>query len=188
MEDNSRYEEIGKNYRLFLSWRYGVIAAYFVLVWGTLNLSLNGLKIHDNISGLILIIASFICVFLWIADCRTRNIFRNLIEKGGTIENTKKGAYSVLDQLRVNGSKIFSQSMTIDGIFVIIFFSFFISGFILLTNDFIKYNALDSSYKFTNDIKCWTLLLGIGIPIIISSILMNLRRINKKKNEENVEK
>ena len=183
-DKNILYEEFGRNYRFFLTWRYGVFAAYFVLIWGTLNLSMNAIKIDDNISGLILVIASIISPLIWIADCRTRDIYRRLTEAGKEIEKGEGGAYTTLNGLRLKKFTIFSQSVTIDGMFLITLISFFSTGFILLRTNLIQYNAQDSSYIFNNNIDWCVASLGILIPALIGLILIILRRPNSNKRGE----
>jgi len=177
MEQIGFYEEIGKNYRFFLSWRYGVFAAYFVLLYGAFNLAQSTLSADIKVSGLILIIASIISFFLWIADCRTRVIYRNLLRSGSKIEKKNKGAYSTLNDIKLSNTFIFSQSMAINGLFSISFFIFFFIGFILLTANF-KYTISTSLLKqIDENIKCSNVVCGILSPLIILNILLIIKEI-----------
>lgn len=187
MEDNGFYQEIGKNFRFFLSWRYGVIAAYFFLIWGAYNLALNTIKISNQITGLLLIIASLISIFLWLAECRTRDIFRELIQKGKEIEkknpkvNKKSGAYSSLNMLRIHRLEIFSQSFSINCIFATSFITLFAFGYILM-NAYFKYIPPANLYDLIkSNISYLHLILSFNIPLITSILLIGYREINHKK-------
>jgi len=98
MSDNSsKYEEIGKNYRFFLSWRYGIFAAHLAVIWSSFSICHNLLEkgVDCGIIGLILLMSSIITLCLWIAEKRNRELYRTLINKGKLLEDSDNQAYSI---------------------------------------------------------------------------------------------
>ncbi len=113
-----KYEEIGKNYRFFLTWRYGIFAAHLVVLWSSFSLGFNLLekKVDPFVVGIILIIASIVILCLWIAELRNRELYRGLINRGKYLEDSEYQAYSILCELSKVRKKfrIITQSVSLD--------------------------------------------------------------------------
>lgn len=138
------YEEIGPNYRFFLAWRHAAFAGGLVILWGTCSLLISAYEKGVAIAWLIPLPASLALFSLWLADCRTRQIYRSLTLAGKALEDNNSGPYHALTDVGIQKdapwfpkkgkphSKLFSQSFALDcffvgsalGLLVVAFFAF----------------------------------------------------------------
>jgi hypothetical protein len=124
------YEEIGPNHRFFLAWRHAVFAGELVVLWGTCSLLTSAHEKGLVIAGLIPILASLATFCLWLADRRTRQIYRSLTEAGKTLEGSDPGPYHALTAIGIPRDapwfpnknktycKLFSQLFAVDCFFL----------------------------------------------------------------------
>jgi len=129
MKDKA-YEEIGPNYRFFLAWRHATFAGGLVILWGTCSLLTSAYEKGLAIAGLIPILASLAAFCLWLADRRTRQIYRSLTEAGKTLEGNEPGPYHALTDIGIPKDarffpkkgkplcRLFSQSFALDCFFL----------------------------------------------------------------------
>ncbi len=127
---NKAYEEIGPNYRFFLAWRHAAFAGGIVILWGTCSLLTSAYEKGLTIAWLIPILASLAAFCLWLADRRTRQIYRSLTKSGKALEENIPGPYHALTDIGIpeNASwfpknneplcKFFSQSFALDCFFL----------------------------------------------------------------------
>lgn len=81
-----RYEEVGRNYRFFLSWRQASFAAMVIAISTGMSLLISSLDSGGKELGFIpLIIAVGEFAFLMV-DFRTRQLYRSLVETGVELE------------------------------------------------------------------------------------------------------
>lgn len=124
------YEEIGPNYRFFLAWRHAAFAGGLVILWGTCSLLISAYEKGLTIAWLIPLPASLALFSLWLADRRTRQIYRSLTQAGMALEDNNPGPYHALTDIGIPKdapwfpkkdkplSKFFSQSFALDCFFV----------------------------------------------------------------------
>lgn len=181
-DSSSKYEEIGNNYRFYLSWRYGIFGGQLLLLWVVLKTLCNLCEKNVNplIIGLFLFGASVISLILWISDLRVRRIYRTLIYNGTRLEENGNYAYSTLHGLRKRRLKKwnpFSHSFSLDSIAFFNFSVFYSLGIIALNTD----NLL-KNFNFNISSFSWSILIfGILAVFIIIDPFM-LRYFYKKKN------
>lgn len=96
------YEEIGRNYRFFLNWRYALIAGYFVSL-GTIGKVLLGLwNKQPYILPIILLSILFgVTEFFYQLEIRNRDLYHYCTQQGRSIEEKLKikGVYTRLNEL-----------------------------------------------------------------------------------------
>jgi len=124
------YEEIGRNYRFFLAWRHAAFAAGLVIIWGTCSLVTSAYEKQMGIAWMIPISASLPIFCLWVADKRTRQIYRSLLEAGKALESSDRGSYHALSEISVSTNpagaphqgnppgSLFSHSFALDCFFL----------------------------------------------------------------------
>ena len=188
VDQSVKYEEIGKNYRFFLTWRYGIFAAYLFVLWSSFSISFKLLekKVDPIIIGSILFVSSIIILCLWIAEQRNRELYRGLIEKGKELEDSNNQAYRILyDLSKVNKQwRIITQSISLDILGYICLIAFFNSAVILFNKpDYLNFNLADIN-TFS-----WTLIAIIDIAFFILIDPLGLKyipSINKKLKKWNI--
>ena len=124
------YDEIVPNYRFFLAWRHAALAGGLVILWGTCSLLTSAYEKGRAIAWLIPALASLTLFCLWLADRRTRQIYRSLTEAGKALEGSDPGPYQALTDIGIPKDapwfpkkerhlcKLFSQSFALDCFFV----------------------------------------------------------------------
>lgn len=129
MKDKA-YEEIGPNYRFFLTWRHAAFAGGLVILWGTCSLLTSAYEKGLTVAWLIPFFASLAAFCLWLADRRTRQIYRSLTEAGKALEENNPGPYHALTDIGIPKDapwfprkgkplcKFFSQSFALDCFFL----------------------------------------------------------------------
>jgi hypothetical protein len=180
-----KYEEIGKNYRFFLTWRYGIFAAHLVVLWSAFSISFNLLekKVDPFIVGIILIVAAIICLCLWIAELRNRELYRGLIQKGKLLEDSVNQSYSILSDLsKVNKRwRIITQSISLD-ILAYTCFTTLINSAIIFMNkpDFLVFDF----NQVSSDSKNIMIVINILFFIIIDPFGLKYIYINRKNKKK----
>ena len=179
------YEEFGKNYRFFLTWRYGVVLAYFGLFYGLFTVTLESLKINNILSGVVLIFGSLISLFLWFADCRTREIYRRLTKFGRRyeqkivgLEYAKNGAFSALESVRLKKPTFFSQSATVNGLFLISFPLFFYVG-VMMVCGFLSYSFCGEKIRFVAENYSSAIIVAVITLLIVTAIMVTREGLSK---------
>jgi hypothetical protein len=129
MKDKA-YEEIGPNYRFFLAWRHATFAGGLVILWGACTLLTAAYEKGLSIAWLIPLLASLAAFCLWLADRRTRQIYRSLTVAGMVLEGENHGPYSALTKIGIPENapwfpkkdqplcKFYSQSFALDCFFL----------------------------------------------------------------------
>ncbi len=129
MKDKA-YEEIGPNYRFFLAWRHATFAGGLVILWGTCTLLMAAYEKGLTIAWFIPLLASLAVFCLWLADRRTRQIYRSLTKAGMALEGDNPGPYHALTEIGIpenaplfpkkgqTFSKFYSQSFALDCFFL----------------------------------------------------------------------
>lgn len=129
MKDKA-YDEIGPNYRFFLAWRHATFAGGLVILWGTCALLTAAYEKGLAIAWLIPLLASLATFCLWLADRRTRQIYRALTLAGKALEDDIQGPYHALSEISIPKDspffpqkdnphcKLFSQSFALDCFFL----------------------------------------------------------------------
>jgi hypothetical protein len=124
------YEEIGANYRFFLAWRHATFGGGLAVLWGTCSLLAMAYERAFPFAWLVPLLAALALFSLWLADRRTRQIYRALIAAGKVMEKDGKGPYSALAGVGIPEDapwfprkgrpicKLFSQSLTLDCFFL----------------------------------------------------------------------
>jgi len=124
------YEEIGPNYRFFLAWRHAALAGGLVILWGTCSLLTSAYEKGMSIAWLIPGLAALALFSLWIADRRTRQIYRSLTDAGKALEGDDAGPYHALTDIGIPEDaqwlpkkgkplcKLYSQSFALDCFFL----------------------------------------------------------------------
>jgi hypothetical protein len=124
------YNEIGPNYRFFLAWRHAALAGGLVILWGACSLLTTAYEKRLLIAWLIPLLASLASFCLWLADRRTRQIYRSLTDAGKALEGSEPGPYHALTDIGIPKDalwfpqkdkplcKIFSQSFALDCFFL----------------------------------------------------------------------
>lgn len=124
------YEEIGPNYRFFLAWRHAAFAGNIVILGGTCSLLTTAYEKAMPLAWLIPLLASLAAVSLWLADRRTRQIYRSLTDAGKKMEDGGKGPYHALTDIGIPKDapwfpkkgktlcRLFSQSFALDVFFL----------------------------------------------------------------------
>ena len=161
---NLQYEEIGKNYRFFLTWRYGIFAAYLILFWSTSSIASNMLekKYDPFIVGFVFLIALVISICLHMAELKNRKLYRSLVENGKNLETSSNEAFSTLSSL----SSVYkrwepiSQSVSLN-ILAFVSFVVFLNGGIIL------FHRPDLNNFSWDSILCFWQVFMISIDVII---------------------
>ena len=188
MADNDiKYEEIGKNYRFFLTWRYGIFAAQLVVIWSAFSIAYKSLenKVDSSIVAMILIVSSIVSLCLWIAELRNRELYRGLINKGKLLEDSENQAYSILcDLSKVRKRwRLITQSVSLDILAYICFITLIDSAIILFNKpDLLNFNISQISCASKNIIIVIDIIFFILIdPFGLKYIYLNRREVNKSK-------
>jgi hypothetical protein len=138
--NDAQYEEIGRNYRFFLSWRYGIFGAFLMVVWSSFSLAFKLANDEVNMSsiGYMLIFASIVCVLLSIAEKKTRDLYRVLCENGALLESNRFYAFSSIksrSQSSENQWSLVTHSAAQDILAYICFFALFNTGGLCFYSD-----------------------------------------------------
>jgi hypothetical protein len=124
------YEEIGPNYRFFLAWRHAAFAGNIVVLGGTCSLLTTAYEKAMPLAWLIPLLASLAAVSLWLADRRTRQIYRSLTDAGKKMEGGGNGPYHALAEVGIPKDapwfpkkdkplcRLFAQSFALDIFFL----------------------------------------------------------------------
>ena len=88
------YEEVGTNYRFFLSWRHASFAGDLVIFYTILSLTLSVYEKYPKIAWIIPFVSCPIGVLLWIIDKRSRDIYHDAIKAGEKLEGNDDGFFS----------------------------------------------------------------------------------------------
>jgi len=94
-------EAVGPNYRYFLGWRHAAFGANIIVLWGTASLIIAAFKDALPLVWIIPLLACPIGLLLWIADKRTRQIYRKLVKAGKDLEPGGIGPYSELERISI---------------------------------------------------------------------------------------
>lgn len=94
--NEKKYEEIGTNYRFFLSWRHAAFAGDLVIIYGILSLTFSIYKDTPSMAWIVPILGSPIGILLWIIDVRTRDLYHAAIRAGEDLEGEKGGFFTQL--------------------------------------------------------------------------------------------
>ena len=159
----SKYEEIGKNYRFFLSWRYGIFGAQLFVLWNSLSLCYKLIlnKTDFQVIGFLLIIASIVSLCLWIAEKRNRELYQELIIKGKPKEDSANEAYTILAEISPAYNKkwkLFTQSTALDILAYVCFIVLIDCGIVIFNEP----NLLDFNIcNISSCSKCLILIIDI---------------------------
>lgn len=110
--DNKKYEEIGTNYRFFLSWRHAAFAGDLIILYGILTLTFSIYKASPSIAWAIPTIGSPVGVLLWIIDVRTRELYHAAITAGKKLEGKEGGFFTELAKIVVAKEKSAFSKLT----------------------------------------------------------------------------
>lgn len=123
------YKEVGPNYRFFLAWRHAGFAGNLVILYGASRLLITAVKEVSPLTWLIPLFASLAAFCLWLADRRTRQIYRELVKAGSDLEEDN-GPFKALEKVGIPEDakwfpkkgqplcKFFSQSFALDCFFL----------------------------------------------------------------------
>lgn len=129
MKDKA-YEEIGPNYRFFLAWRHAAFGGGLIVLWGACSLLTSAFEKGVQIAWLIPLLSALVTLCLWLADHRTRQIYRSITEAGKKLEGDEPGPYHALTDIGIPKNapwfprkdnphcKLFSQSFALDFFFL----------------------------------------------------------------------
>ena len=129
MKDKA-YEAVGPNYRFFLTWRHAAFAGNLIVLWGTSRLLISAYKEGTPFIWLIPMLSSLVALCLWLADKRTRQIYRAIVKAGKDLEEDGKGPYTELNKILIpkhapwfpkkgdDKCKVFSQSFALNCFFL----------------------------------------------------------------------
>ncbi len=183
-DQDLKYEEIGKNYRFFLTWRYGIFAGYLIVLWSSFSASFNLLekKVDPVLVGALLLISSVIILCLWIAEQRNRDIYRGLINKGKELENSENEAYSILCNLsKIKKQwRLKTQSVSLDILAYLCFIALMSAGLVLFNKpDYTNFNITDIARS------SWVTIIIIDILffIILDPLGLKYIFINRKEKK-----
>jgi hypothetical protein len=100
------YEEVGTNYRFFLTWRHRLLAGYFIVV---ASMCFGIPWIWEKDKGLLwapFAAGMAITVVFWVLDFRNRDLYHACQKVGETLESTLPenlaGIYGALNQRKRN--------------------------------------------------------------------------------------
>ena len=84
------YEEVGRNFRFFLSWRHACFAGYLVILWVIMKFSIECYKDAQSFLWLILLLGAGLGIVFAFMDKRTKKFFYAAIEVGRRLESECK--------------------------------------------------------------------------------------------------
>jgi hypothetical protein len=120
--EEKKYEEIGTNYRFFLSWRHAAFAGDLVIIYGVLSLTFSIYKDTPALAWIVPILGSPIGFLLWIIDVRTRELYHSAIKAGKSIEGDKGGFFTELSKVALPAGtspfKKLTQSSALNLLFI----------------------------------------------------------------------
>ena len=96
--NEKKYEEIGDNYRFFLSWRHATFVGDIVIVFGVLSLTFSTYKDIPSIAWIIPLIGAPVSILLWIIDVRNRDLYHAAIRAGKVLEGKEGGFFTELSK------------------------------------------------------------------------------------------
>jgi hypothetical protein len=96
--DEKRYQEIGTNYRYFLSWRHAAFAGDLIILYGVFSLTSSIYNQMSGVAWLVPLIASPIGILLLMIDIRTRDLYHAAIRAGIELEGNKGGFFTQLSK------------------------------------------------------------------------------------------
>ncbi|HCB01985.1 MAG TPA: hypothetical protein DEP19_06345 [Anaerolineae bacterium] len=113
------YEEVGRTYRYFLSWRHALLGGYLI---GIYTLFSHYFENNDmNIQRNLLICLFVITIVFWMIEYRIRELYRACTNSGAKIETDNKfssiGIYVKLDSKDMRG-RIISHSNAFNILFL----------------------------------------------------------------------
>lgn len=116
------YEEIGRNYRFFLNWRYALIAGYLVSLGAIANVLLELWSRPPSIIPALLSVVSLgITEFFFQLEVRNRDLYHYCTQQGKLMEKqlTVKGVYTRLNEIdgEAETKRKYLHSNTIDWFF-----------------------------------------------------------------------
>ena len=125
------YEEVGANYRFFLTWRHATVAGYFVIMYGIITLTISIYKDAPKLAGIVPFLGAFIGWGFWLIDRRTQEIYHAAIRAGKELEGFRGGFYSQVSKIILPpGSSPFKKNSH-SGIIKVLFIGSSILLFIL---------------------------------------------------------
>jgi hypothetical protein len=99
------YEEIGNNYRYFLNWRYGIVAAMIAISYFGLSFYFELLDKHISYSSYIPIGIIIIVSLLWLSEIKVRKLYRIAEAEGSKLE-ASGGFYKAHSIMKSSNSKV----------------------------------------------------------------------------------
>jgi hypothetical protein len=120
--NKKRYEEIGTNYRYFLSWRHASFAGDLIVIYGVLSLTFATYKETPSLAWIVPALACPIGLLFLIIDIRTRVLYHAAIRAGKALEEPDGGFFTELTKVALPpGSSAFkkpTQSAAVDLLFI----------------------------------------------------------------------
>ena len=129
LSQNNMYDEIGRNYRFFLNWRYVLLAGFFVSL-GFFSKALlqaydcNSIQYQDQLRTkvvIILYIAILVfTIFFFLLEKRNRDLYHYCTQQGEAFEQNQniEGIYTKLNASLTDSKKIYYyHSIVIDTFF-----------------------------------------------------------------------
>lgn len=94
-----KYEEVGRNYRFFLSWRHALLAGIFVIAYSVIFLTIEVYKQIPLLACCIPLLCSPVGVLFWMIDLKTSKLYYTAIESGKNLEGADGGIYSEISKI-----------------------------------------------------------------------------------------
>ncbi len=88
------YDQIGINYRYFLSWRHASFAGYMVVLGVTASFCIDAYRDAKPLLWLIPLAATPFGVSFWLIDVRIQKIFQAAIQAGRKLEGDLGGYFT----------------------------------------------------------------------------------------------
>ena len=108
------YDEIGTNYRFFLTWRHGLLAGYLAIIAG---LSVAFSWLYKEAPALLWIVfaAGFaVTLLFWVLEYRNRDLYRACQESGKICEDGLPAGSGLFSRLNELQDKRITHSYAID--------------------------------------------------------------------------
>jgi hypothetical protein len=134
MEIKDFYNEVGINYRYFLSWRHKLLAGYLASVAG-LAIGFSWVFTHSGVkpySWAVFILGLFISLVFWGLDYRNRDLYHACQKSGAEIElkqNMSSGIYTLLNE---KTKKKITHSIMLDIMFSLSSLGFLVGALIII--------------------------------------------------------
>ena len=119
--NEKKYEEIGTNYRFFLSWRHAAFAGDVVIIYGILSLTFSIYKDSPSLAWIVPTFGSPIGILLWIIDVRTRELYHAAIKAGKDLEGKDGGFFTQLSKVALPASSSPFKKLTQSGALNLLF-------------------------------------------------------------------